>query len=249
MRVLLLSDAHGNREALRAVLDDARGRGGWDEAWYLGDLVGMGPSPGWVVDAVYDSCEVCIQGNWDRYLLERTWTEELEELSEQRRWSFEDAAWCDARLDEAQRERIASGSPAVEVEREGLRLLLVHGVPGDDEKGLLEGDTREQLRDKIGDLDADVLLCGHTHRPMERLVELGGAHRRIVNPGSVGMPLDGDRRASYATMHLEGGAAVVEHHRVEYDVDAVVDELEMQRTSLGRATERVVRGLRTARAL
>jgi diadenosine tetraphosphatase ApaH/serine/threonine PP2A family protein phosphatase len=71
--------------------------------------------------------------------------------------------------------------------------------PGDDEAGLLEG------------VEDELLVFGHTHLPFERVSE-GGI--RLVNPGSVGMPFDGDARAAYALLGDDGR---IEHRRVPYD--------------------------------
>jgi diadenosine tetraphosphatase ApaH/serine/threonine PP2A family protein phosphatase len=71
--------------------------------------------------------------------------------------------------------------------------------PADDEDELLEG------------VEDDLLVFGHTHLPFVRTAA-GGA--RLVNPGSVGMPFDGDTRAAYALLHDDGR---IEHRRVGYD--------------------------------
>jgi diadenosine tetraphosphatase ApaH/serine/threonine PP2A family protein phosphatase len=70
--------------------------------------------------------------------------------------------------------------------------------PGDDEADLLEG------------VEDALLVFGHTHLPFERAATAGGT--RLVNPGSVGMPFDGDPRASYALLHDDGR---IEHRRLE----------------------------------
>ncbi|MBN1965561.1 MAG: metallophosphoesterase family protein, partial [Anaerolineae bacterium] len=86
---------------------------------------------------------------------------------------------------------------------------------------------------------------GHTHRAMDR--QLGDDHTtwRFVNPGSVGMPMDGDQRASYALVAFTDGEAAVDIRRVAYDVDAVITTLEQQQhPAIGWIGER----LRTAQA-
>jgi hypothetical protein len=74
----------------------------------------------------------------------------------------------------------------------------------------------------LGDLSYNLLLCAHTHIPFDRVV----AGRRIVNVGSVGLPFDGDRRASYALVYLRpGGEYQVEFRRVAYNVETVAQQL------------------------
>jgi len=70
----------------------------------------------------------------------------------------------------------------------------------------------EELKKEVADVRADIVLLGHTHLPMSR----GAWTKVVVNPGSVGQPLDGDPRASYAV--IEDGMAEI--RRVEYDIEA-----------------------------
>jgi diadenosine tetraphosphatase ApaH/serine/threonine PP2A family protein phosphatase len=76
--------------------------------------------------------------------------------------------------------------------------------PGDDEAELLDGVTERRL------------IFGHTHLPFARTSDVGGIE--LVNPGSVGMPFDGDHRAAYALLHDDGR---IEHRRIAYDHAAV----------------------------
>ena len=76
--------------------------------------------------------------------------------------------------------------------------------PADDEAELLDGVAERRL------------IFGHTHLPFARTSAVGGIE--LVNPGSVGMPFDGDHRAAYALLHDDGR---IEHRRVAYDHDAV----------------------------
>ena len=98
--------------------------------------------------------------------------------------------------------------------------------PADDEEELLAGVQEERL------------VFGHTHVPFRR--EAAGG-TELVNPGSVGMPFDGDPRAAYAIVR-EGGA--VEHRRVGYDHDSVADDLRLR---FGPWAETVARRIERAR--
>lgn len=68
--------------------------------------------------------------------------------------------------------------------------------------------------------DVEVLVMGHTHLP--HVEEVNGVS--VANPGSVGQPRDGDPRASYAVLNLEDMS--VDLHRVEYDIDTVIEKVE-----------------------
>ena len=65
MRALILADVHSNLEALRAVLEDAASKGGFEEVWCLGDTVGYGPDPGACIDLLRRQELVCVVGNHD----------------------------------------------------------------------------------------------------------------------------------------------------------------------------------------
>jgi diadenosine tetraphosphatase ApaH/serine/threonine PP2A family protein phosphatase len=75
----------------------------------------------------------------------------------------------------------------------------------------------EAWRARLEGIEADFICVGHTHVPMD--LEVDG--RRIINPGSVGQPRDGDPRASYAI--IEDGR--VSFHRAKYDIDAAVEQM------------------------
>jgi predicted phosphodiesterase len=80
----------------------------------------------------------------------------------------------------------------------------------------------KEIRARLGKLDAHLLLYGHTHIPMDRCV--GGL--RLVNCGSVGLPRDGDPRASYAQLVFDAGRCSVALCRVAYDIEMTIKELE-----------------------
>jgi diadenosine tetraphosphatase ApaH/serine/threonine PP2A family protein phosphatase len=113
-------------------------------------------------------------------------------------------------------ERIAWLRELPEERREG-ELLLLHAGPGDLWRAPLPEATDEELLDAYGGLDAARVVYGHIHRPYVR--ELPGL--TVANSGAVGMPFDGDWRASY--LLIEDG--VPEVRRVEYDLERELDVL------------------------
>lgn len=96
---------------------------------------------------------------------------------------------------------------------DGVRLLCVHAVPSDPLYRYLGPDPHAWEREAAG-VEADVVLVGHTHIQFE----LRAGNTRVVNPGSVGQPRDGDPRAAYAV--IEDGAVAL--RRVAYDVERTV---------------------------
>jgi predicted phosphodiesterase len=245
MRLAALSDIHGNAEALRAVLTDVDLQG-VDAIVVCGDLVVYGPEPLKVLELLRARRDVvCISGNTDRYLVERRaftpmaepWQRELLNAFP---WTTEQIgaeglrllASLPARLHlplpvppvpEAQR-RV----PVPEAQRRvkgGSDILFVHGSPRSDEEGIYV-DSEAELAAAIAETEARLLVCGHTHLPFAGWV----AGQRVLNLGSVGLPFDGDRRAGYALIEIEGTDIRVELRRTAYAVEEVarlVMELDM----------------------
>jgi diadenosine tetraphosphatase ApaH/serine/threonine PP2A family protein phosphatase len=102
------------------------------------------------------------------------------------------------------------------VELSGVRFLFLHATPKDPLYQYLGPDPDEWAAALVG-IDADVVVVGHTHLQFDITV----GRQRVVNPGSVGQPKDGDPRAAYAV--IENGSIAL--RRVAYPVGRTVDAL------------------------
>lgn len=193
----ILYDIHGNLPALEAVLDDAAAAGA--ERFVLGgDYALFG---GWPAETVA-RLETLRGATWIRGNGER-WTADpslapLEPVTDA-------ASACAAALGAATVARLAALPEQAVVD--GVRYC--HGTPGSDLIGLLPqpADDEETL---LAGVPERRLVAGHTHLPFERTSAGGLA---LLNPGSVGMPFDGDTRAGYALLHDDG---TVERRRIAY---------------------------------
>jgi putative phosphoesterase len=202
VRVAVLSDIHGNLPALEAVIADVDGSG-VDAVLVAGDVIG-GAFPAEVFDRLMSLPDVrIVRGNADRFVLEGT-----DEYGED--WEAERERIGAARLD-----AVASWPLTHEVEIEGLgRTLVCHAIPTADEPIFTRITPDEDVTALLGELDADLLVVGHTHMQFDRRLPTG---LRIVNAGSVGMPYEGRRGAFWAVLGPE-----VDMRRTEYDVEAAV---------------------------
>lgn len=220
LRLCVISDIHGNVAALRAVLRRISTLGA-DMLLVAGDLAAQGPRPAEALDELRGlSNVVIVRGNTDRYLAETRplpppyWP--ASEITERLR-SLE---WTRDQLGE-ERLRFLAALPA-EVVVDGC--LVVHASPGNDERGIFPATQLERFDSPAW---TAVMTCGHTHLPVHR--RFGDRH--VVNAGSVGWPLDGDPRSSFAVIeqdrHPSGWRVVLE--RVDYDRSAVVGDLEARR--------------------
>jgi predicted phosphodiesterase len=227
-----MSDMHGNRLAVEAVVADGEEQG--VEAWWvLGDLVAIGADPVATLELLTNLPDVrFVRGNTDRYVVtgERPppFADEVRDnptlsplfdlIEASFLWTRDriaESGWLDwlAELPREQRVNLADGT----------RLLGVHASPrSDDGLGITPDVSDADLGALMADVDADVVCGGHTHQPTDRRV---GAVRAI-NLGSVSNPITSDLRASYVVIEADGREHRVEHRRVPYDHDAVLARIE-----------------------
>ena len=223
VRALILSDIHSNLPAFDAVLADAAGRGGYDVVWFLGDLVGYGADPGPCIARLRQLPHLAIAGNHDHAVIGKLNPDLFNGAARAA------ARWTAQRLDNDAREYLV-GLP--EVRREGL-FTHVHGSLRDPVMEYLISEPAALATFAL--LETPFCLVGHSHYPLVWTEREGRAdlflldaseplplrrrQRVIVNPGSVGQPRDGDRRASYLLYDDAGdGEGTLQHCRVEYDI-------------------------------
>lgn len=218
MRIALLSDVHANLPALEAVVADARGV--YASTFICaGDVVGYGPHPKGCVDMIRGLCQVTVSGNHDRAL---GWGEDPKCAPALVGLAATAQAYARKCLFAQDMQWLAGLGHEAGLYLSGKELFIVHGAPWDPLfGGIRPEEDVEKLRKGFMSIDCDYAVLGHTHRPM---VMTGVLERgTIINPGSVGMPLDGDPRASWTLLDLEKGK--VEPRRVSYDVERTVRDL------------------------
>ncbi|MGI8945737.1 MAG: metallophosphoesterase family protein [Thermoleophilaceae bacterium] len=192
----LLYDIHGNLPALEAVLEDAA-REGIERFLLGGDYALFGAWPAETVARLEALDAVWIRGNGER------WTAAPEEAPDAVRGAI-------ARARELLGGELVRELGALPETHADGDTLFCHGSPGSDVRSFrplgAEGD--EELLEGVGHAR---LVFGHTHLPFARRAA-GGVE--LLNPGSVGMPFDGDHRAAWVVLREDGAA---EHRRVPYD--------------------------------
>jgi predicted phosphodiesterase len=204
----LLYDIHGNLPALEAVLTDADGQGA--DRWLLGgDMVPFGAWPAETLGRLRDLPHShWIRGNTERWLVDRP------DLAADNPM-LEAVEACREMLGDALAQELAALPESAPVDDWGTAW---HGSPVSDMRSFLPrpADDEEELLRGVEDA---LLVFGHTHLQFRRTA---GNGTLLVNPGSVGMPFDGDARAAYALVH-DGGD--IELRRVTYDHAASAAEL------------------------
>ncbi|MDQ8045950.1 MAG: metallophosphoesterase family protein [Solirubrobacteraceae bacterium] len=221
MRVAILSDVHGNLEALQATLA-AIDEVGVDEVWSLGDVVGYGARPGACLSLLRKHCSILLAGNHD---LVASGVTTAEGFSRSARIAI---SWTGQQLSADERAEIGSWPSAVQHQGIGL----AHGSIRDPAwEYVVEPEVaRACLEDQV----SQIVVVGHSHLALSWRLDdsvVGGAagvlrtdgdtvefgeRNWIFNPGSVGQPRDRDPRAGWIELDTDGRTCT--WHRVAYDV-------------------------------
>ena len=222
MRTAVIFDVHGNLAALEAVLAEAAAAGA--EGYAVGgDLALFGPEPAACVDRLRALAERGLRAGQHRPLPRRAARHGPGAVDRSTALGDERVAWL--------------ASLPTRQELAAHDALVVHATPRGDEEVLNDETPDAEAAAMVAGVTARTLLVGHVHLQYRRPV----GDVEVVNPGSVGLPFDGDRRAAWAL--LDDGA--LEPRRTAYDVGPVIAAVE---ASDNPAREVVARRLRTARA-
>ena len=225
MTYLILSDIHGNREALEAVLNHSCGR--YHQIVCLGDLVGYGADPNFAVDWAREHVAVIVRGNHDRAVID-----DDASIADYRTEARDGVTWTRSALTKANLDYLAK-IPRGPLTFAGFS--LVHGSPMDEDQYLVNCRDAELLRPY---LSIPVTFFGHTHLQGGFVVSDAGATKiepegvlqiqpdrgyYLVNPGSVGQPRDGNWRAAYALYSPE--ERIVKFERVSYNMGPTAEKI------------------------
>jgi len=212
MKVGLIADLHSNLAALKAVL---KCMPRVDQLICVGDLVGYAAEPNEVVKLVRAKRMQTVMGNHDYAAVTRD-VRGFNPLAAQA------ALWTAEHLHKENLEYLSNLPTRLTRSYGKQKLYVVHGSPRDPLNEYIFPDTpNRMLAELVRDLDADIVMIGHTHMPIERVI----FGKLVINPGGVGQPRDRDPRASYAILNL-GKEVKVSFHRVDYDVKITAEKIE-----------------------
>jgi diadenosine tetraphosphatase ApaH/serine/threonine PP2A family protein phosphatase len=217
---------HANRHAFEAVLADISGHN-TDELWCLGDLVGYGADPDACVELAIEHASVSLAGNHDLAAIGALAVDDFSELARVA------AEWTREHASEATLEYLNTLTPSATKGRLGL----YHASPRDPVWEYVV--SPEQAAECFAVQPERVALIGHSHlalafsqqdaAPVDGRIHGDGdladwsKGRWLLNPGSVGQPRDGDRRAAW--LELDLGTQTATYHRVEYDIEAAIEAI------------------------
>jgi predicted phosphodiesterase len=217
-RLAVLSDVHGNLPALEAVAAELA-EASPDAVVVAGDFLTWGPFARETLDFALARGWSAIRGNSELYLVDwetpradpawrdPVWYATLHQLiAELADWRPRLATWPDQLC-----LRFPDGPP----------IRVVHGSPRSHWEGMTPITPEERMAERLAGVDEPVVICGHTHLATDRQV----GPWRVLNPGSLGVPLDGDRRAGYMLLDAVDGGWRPTWRRVEYDMAPLLERM------------------------
>jgi predicted phosphodiesterase len=190
LRVAVVTDIHGNLEALRAVLDDLDRRGPFDRLIAGGDYCLNGPDPAVALDLIAEHADILLKGNTDRDIVNHG--NDDPDLGRKKSETIE---WVREQLG-PERLALLDGLPFAErVEPPGGALQVVHANPHDLDRHIVPDMAEADVRELVGEIDVDVLVFGHLHIPYRRRI----GDLTLFDVAACGLPRDGDRRAAWGS--------------------------------------------------
>ena len=212
MRVGIIADPHSNLAAFQAVLKHMPKV---DDIVCAGDLVGYGAEPNEVIDLAKKKDIRTVLGNHDYGAISR-------DVSGFNPFAARAVLWTADNLSEENARYLRGLREELMLTYGGRRIYVVHGSPRDPLFEYVFPDLpNRELLELMRKVNADVIVLGHTHVPMQRVIQ----GKLILNPGGVGQPRDRDPRASYMLLTLDDEISV-KHERVEYDIGKTAKKIE-----------------------
>ncbi|WP_434036628.1 metallophosphoesterase family protein [Formosa sp. 4Alg 33] len=226
MKIAFFSDIHANLPALESFFKDVDAEQ-VDAIYCLGDLVGYNVWPNEVVNAIRKRCIPTIMGNHDEALLKPINKEDLTSNKGLTRTmiSKENRAYLINLPRHLKVSFVIKNMP--------FNILMTHGsMKAINDYMVIDYPEQDVL--KMMQIEhADVLLCGHTHKPFHRVIQDENRFKHVVNIGSVGKPKDGDPRICYAILELDQDTAPsnpeaikVTFKRAPYDIEKAATAIE-----------------------
>jgi len=202
-QIAFFADIHGNLPALEAVTEDIRRRG-IEEIYFLGDMVGKGPSGAEAVDGIRDLCTSAVYGNWDRLVSGN--------------YQGHGGPWFRAQLSEEQLKYLRGLDRDLCLQVAGRTVRCYHGrftiphvvMPYDGRKAV------QQAQEAVG--EANITIMADSHHPFQVMNQ----GKMLINTGSAGNPCDRVPKASYFILREEGTTLETSHIRLDYDVERAV---------------------------
>lgn len=226
MKIAFFSDIHANLPALETFFEDVDSEN-VDAIYCLGDLVGYNVWPNEVVNLIRQKKIPTLMGNHEEALLQPILneTKPSNKMLTRALLSDNNKNYLTALPRHLLMNFVSNNNP--------FNLLMVHGSPKATNDYMVIDYPEDEVLSMMRENRADVLLCGHTHKPFHRIIQDGNTFKHVVNIGSVGKPKDGDPRICYAILELDkytsslnSESIKVTFKRTEYNVEKAAKAIE-----------------------
>lgn len=214
MRITVISDIHGNLEALKTALEDIDNRD-IDTIVCLGDLVGYGPYPNEVIELIRERKILNILGNYDGAVLE----EKFNYIRDNEVNKF-CMPWAAKELNEENRAYLKSLPRQIVLQFENKKLYFVHGSTRSINEYLKEGS--KEVEDVMKEFHGDILVCAHTHIPYKKIF----GTKLLLNDGSIGKSKIGRPNGTYLIIHIQKDNIETEMVEFTYDYEKTAKAME-----------------------
>ena len=222
-KIAVISDIHGNIEALEAVLKDIKDKD-IQHIYCAGDLVGYGPRPNEVIEKIRTLRIPTVMGNYDEavgFLLPACGCHNSDAAV--KKYSANSLKWSTTHTTPRNREFLRELPERLELEVGGKKILLAHASLDSMNEYIYEND-KERLMELLEYVTQDIYIYGHTHFPyVDSFLDKG---KMVINAGSVGRPKNGDNRATYVVIDVEKTQVNATIYKVSYNIEKVAQEIE-----------------------
>lgn len=227
IRILLISDIHGNYPALQAV-DRQLNSSTFQYILNCGDSLVYAPFPNETLSWLAEKKAISILGNTDKKVIKLIRGKSFKKPGkEEKRIMY--SSTSETLSDESRRHllslsqtsRLSLNAPGKQKNKPKTKLGIFHGSPADHNEFLFANTPDTRFRELAGETNCNIVVTGHSHSPYHKTI----SDIHFINPGSVGRMFDGDPRASCATLELTPDHIRVTHFRIPYAIDQVVSKI------------------------
>ena len=226
MKIAIISDLHGNIDALESVLSDIDSEN-CSKIFCLGDIAMAGPEPKTTINRIHALMQSkdfhIIQGKTDNMLSVFSFDTYNEILKVNA--VMASAYLADSQLLNEEEKNFLKNLPEKEeIELFGINILLVHGSPRKNNENIYPNLKIEEVEEMIADTKANIIFCGHTHMPCGYQTN---TEQTVVNVGSIGRPFSEVPDSCYALMDINetNSTYTIKHKFVKYNVEKAAEKI------------------------
>ena len=222
-KIAVLADIHGNLPALQAVAQDLQ-KSDVDHVIVAGDVINWGPFGRQVLEFITNEGWAVIRGNHEFYLLDANTERAPGDWDDTTQYSL--LPWLGRQLAGKWQQRIDAWPDTISLRfPDAPPVRVVHGTPDSPWEPIFPNTAANEIEAMLSGVQETTVIAAHTHIAMDQTVR----QWHIVNPGSVGVPLDGVFAASYMLMEGTVRGWQADLRRVPFDYEPIFTELERQR--------------------